>query len=230
MQTHGETSIEVLARIWPEFDLSGRGVLANEMETILRRVEQEQGTQLLDQASWIQLNDYIEAAGQTVVNQKDLSDLLTLLQGATTYSALDDQLQQPPPFSSTLEESGDLDHGHGRPLNRLNIHQQFDQVYQNQEEEDNFVQTKSASLLHPRRHSPLPSRMNGAPIRKISLNESAQFRPRISRNGNHSSQDESDGDEHHGGSFHEVRENILSFYHLFFFSGPSVGVGREPAP
>ncbi|KAG0042576.1 hypothetical protein BGZ83_000296, partial [Gryganskiella cystojenkinii] len=211
-QPHGESSIEVLARIWPEFDHSGRGVLAGEMETILRRVEQEQGTQLLEQASWIQLNDYIAAAGQTVVSQKDLSDLLSLLQGVTTYSevpALEHQQQLlQPPFSSAagLEESGDRNHGR-RPLDRFDIHQQHqsDQAHQNQEErEEDFVQQPtSATRLHPRHHASLSSRTNAAPIKKIALSESTQFRPRLSRNGNHSSLDDSDGDDHHSSSFHE---------------------------
>ncbi|KAF9999000.1 hypothetical protein BGZ65_005569, partial [Modicella reniformis] len=76
-----ESAYDILARIWPEYDPNGEGIMAEMMEKVLRRVEQEQGSSLLLGSGWDELKDYIACVEGTIVRQKDLSDLLGILQG-----------------------------------------------------------------------------------------------------------------------------------------------------
>ncbi|KAF9397748.1 hypothetical protein BGX21_008553 [Mortierella sp. AD011] len=192
----GESATEILARIWPEYDPSGYGIMAEMMEKVLRRVEQEQGTSLLKQSSWEELGDYISRVEGTVVSQKDLTDLLSLLQGT------------PPPPLPTVEtfmHEQDQESFH-EELSRDLLQQQQQQQQQQHNRSDEYYQlerrpvSEREHLLHPRHHSSPLSGPRSSSIRKITLSEStttsSQFRPRHSRASRGSSSgEESDGSE-----------------------------------
>ncbi|GJJ73387.1 hypothetical protein EMPS_05745 [Entomortierella parvispora] len=198
---HGESSNDILARIWPEFDPSGLGIMADLMEKVLRRVEQEQGTSLLPPNGWVELGDYIATVKGTVVSQKDLSDLLGLLQGPALNAEPLNQ-QQGAPFLGGDDRA---------PMGQFDIQQEAEEgqredEYDYEQEQEQELQEQEqesfeAPRLYPRHHSGAPLRGKGNSIRKISLSESTQFRVRHPRN-THSSQDDSDDSDHHH-SFHE---------------------------
>ncbi|KAF9203769.1 hypothetical protein BGZ49_006060 [Haplosporangium sp. Z 27] len=180
----GETATDILARIWPEFDPEGYGIMAEMMEKVLRRVEQEQGTSLLKQSSWEELGDYIARVEGTVVSQKDLTELLGLLQGT------------PPPPLPTVETSMDEEEQgsyHEEMLEDLIQQRNRDDYYHL----DRRYVPENEHLLHPRHNSSAHfSRPRSSSIRKISLSESSpHFRRRHSRGSHGSSGEESDGSE-----------------------------------
>ncbi|KAF9085703.1 hypothetical protein BGX27_003386, partial [Mortierella sp. AM989] len=184
----GESATEILARIWPEYDPTGYGIMAEMMEKVLRRVEQEQGASLLKQSSWEELGDYITRVEGTVVSQKDLGDLLSLLQGT------------PPPPLPTVETS--MDDQDQRSF-REEVSDHLQQQQHNRSDEYYQLERRPTSErdyhLHPRHHSSAHhSRPRSSSIRMISLSESSsQFRPRHSRASHGSSSDEeSDESEH----------------------------------
>ncbi|KAF9415314.1 hypothetical protein BGZ94_000126 [Podila epigama] len=88
------TPIEILAEIWPEFDPTGQGIMADMMEAVLRRVETEYGSPLLIPSSWEGLREAIAMVQGTIVNQKDLGELLLLFQGPEQHQQLQEQQQQ----------------------------------------------------------------------------------------------------------------------------------------
>ncbi|KAF9354713.1 hypothetical protein BGX26_007453 [Mortierella sp. AD094] len=185
----GESATEILARIWPEYDPNGYGIMAEMMEKVLRQVEQEQGTSLLKQSSWEELGDYIARVEGTVVSQKDLSDLLSLLQGTP-----------PPPLPTVETFMDEQDQGSFRE----EVSEDLQQQQHNRSDEYYQLERRPVSerdhLLHPRHHSSAHlSRPRSSSIRKISLSESSssQFRPRHSRASHGSSSgEESDESEH----------------------------------
>jgi len=185
--------------------------MADMMERVLRRVEQEQGTSLLEPNGWVELGDYIATVKGTVVSQKDLSDLLGLLQGPVLNAEPLTQ-QQDAPFS------GGDDRG---PMGQFDIQQEVDEELEEEEGEEEGEQELEqervfeATRPHPRHHSAAPLRVKGNSIRKISLSESTQFRARQPRN-NHSSQDDSDDSDHHH-SFHEVRKSSRTLSCFLFW-------------
>ncbi|KAF9178647.1 hypothetical protein BGZ50_007590, partial [Haplosporangium sp. Z 11] len=166
--------------IWPEFDPDGHGVMAENMEKILRRVEQEQGASLLVQSSWEQLRDYTARVGSTIVRQKDLGDLLTLLQ-QTAF------VEQTPCQDNEVEERRPDDQ------DRNDVHQ--------------IEQAPSKTQIHRRHHSPAPYRPRMPSARKISLSESNEFAPRYFRPTRESEDNEFEGSEHQTPTFgHNSRE------------------------
>ncbi|KAF9434075.1 hypothetical protein BGZ76_008624 [Entomortierella beljakovae] len=182
----GQPATEILAKIWPEYDPNGFGIMAEMMEKVLRRVEQEQGTSLLKQSNWEELRDYITRVEGTVVSQKDLSELLSLLQGA------------PPPPLSTVETSLD---GQDQGLTVEIIGDPQQQPQRNQEDYYRMERRPTSDdshLLHPRHHSSAHyPRSRSSSFRKITLSESSPYRPRHSRASHGSSGEESDGSEQH---------------------------------
>ncbi|KAF9578750.1 hypothetical protein BGW38_005303, partial [Lunasporangiospora selenospora] len=76
----GESPVEILARVWPEFDSTGLGILASRMEEVLRRVEQEYQRPLMNNDRWMLLGDFMKMAGQTQVSKDDLLNLLNVCQ------------------------------------------------------------------------------------------------------------------------------------------------------
>ncbi|KAG0038692.1 hypothetical protein BGZ82_011163 [Podila clonocystis] len=215
LKTHTGTAIDILNEIWPEYDQTGQGIMANMMETVLRRVEKEQGTPLLSTDSWEQLANYVDRVGSTVVSQRDLGDLLNLLQQTSptqTEHNNDAQYQH-------HELQNDL---HEQKNNSNNLYNDpYPPTYQEQErlEEDEATQhpqqhllrsshaPRSPPLPHPRSHQTLARPRPG--FRKISLSESREFRPR--RVAPHEpSADDSDDDEHHVSSGEDKELEIES--------------------
>ncbi|KAI7816313.1 hypothetical protein BC939DRAFT_53668 [Gamsiella multidivaricata] len=198
----GESATDILARIWPEYDPNGYGIVAEMMEKVLRRVEQEQGTSLLKQSSWEELADYIARVEGTVVSQKDLGDLLSLLQGT------------PPPMPESLpivETSMEEDQGSFQESDDL---QNNNDPYLHQLEDR---PSSSEKHLHPRHHSSIYARPRGSPIRKISLSESSsQYRSRPSRS-HGSSADDSDESEYRVSSPGMLDKDLFSPSFDFLF-------------
>ncbi|KAG0196791.1 hypothetical protein BGX28_009746, partial [Mortierella sp. GBA30] len=174
-----ESAIDILARIWPEFDSRGTGIMADMMEEVLRRVEQEQGTSLLDENAWSMLGDYIATVAGTIVSQKDLGELLTLLQRTKDQTAATDHT---PTQDEPTEQRGQND------------------MYLRSE-----PQAPTQSHLHHHHQSSVPYRPRPpSAIRKISLSESTQFSPRP-RAMRESSPEQSDESEHHSSPRHDSR-------------------------
>ncbi|KAG0245346.1 hypothetical protein BGX31_007418 [Mortierella sp. GBA43] len=170
-----ESASDILARIWPEYDPNGVGIMANMMEIILRRVEEEQGSSLLAQPSWDELRDYVKCVEGTIVSQKDLSDLLSLLQNTSQLAAAAAAAAgatAPVMDTSSLA----LSEGQG-PL----VESETDDRYNNSiSSAGDNIHSRPAS--HPRPKT--------AGIRKISLSGSSQYRPYHSRVSHGSSDDE----------------------------------------
>ncbi|ORZ14919.1 hypothetical protein BCR41DRAFT_79569 [Lobosporangium transversale] len=199
-----ESATSILARIWPEYDPHGYGIMAEMMETVLRRVEKEQGASLLSQSSWEELGDYIVRVEGTIVSQRDLSELLSLLQGApppTTVPSVEIPIVGEEFHQLTSVSGLDI------PQNYTNIGQSVeirDGAHQRYGMMSPFSESVSAQStqqsLHPRHHPSVHIRPRGnrPPIRKISLGESTQSRPRFSRSsrGSSSGDEDSDRSEH----------------------------------
>ncbi|KAF8943865.1 hypothetical protein BGZ52_011128, partial [Haplosporangium bisporale] len=188
---HTKTAIDILNDIWPEYDQTEQGIMANMMETVLRRVEKEQGTPLLSTESWEQLADYVARVGSTVVSQRDLGDLLNLLQQTQPpqdeYS--NDVQYQYHEFQNDLHEQNNNNTNINNNNNLYN--DSYTHTYQEQErlEDDEGTHQeqqrhilrsshspRSPTLPHSRSQQTLARPRPG--IRKISLSESREFRPR----------------------------------------------------
>lgn len=150
--------------------------MADMMEQVLRRVEQEQGTSLLAQASWDELGDYVKCVEGTIVSQKDLGDLLSLLQNTPQTSA--------PVVETSFSEDQE-------PFPASETDDRYNSSGTNLQPETSIP----GSHLHPRHHSSVHSRSRGPGIRKISLSESSQYRPYHSRASHGSLDDELDLDD-----------------------------------
>ncbi|KAG0091266.1 hypothetical protein BGZ93_008912 [Podila epicladia] len=212
LKAHTGTAIDILNEIWPEYDQTGQGIMASMMETVLRRVEKEQGTLLLSTDSWEQLADYVDRVGATVVSQRDLGDLLNLLQQTSPTQAEynNDAQYQYHELQNDLHEQNNN--------NNILYNGPYPPAYQEQEqvqhEEDEATQhpqehilrssqaPRSPPLPHPRSHQTLARPRPG--IRKISLSESREFRPRRMAP-QEPSADDSDDNEHHVSSGRDSR-------------------------
>ncbi|KAF9332807.1 hypothetical protein BG006_004305 [Podila minutissima] len=219
-KTHTGTAIDILNEIWPEYDQTGQGIMANMMETVLRRVEKEQGTLLLSTDSWEQLADYVDRVGTTVVSQRDLGDLLNLLQQTSPTQAEynNDAQYQYHELQNDLHEQNN-----NNSNNNVLYNDPYPPAYQDQEqercEEDEATQhpqqhilgssqaPRSPPLPHPRSHPTLARPRPG--IRKISLSESREFRPRRMAP-QELSADDSDDNEHHVSSGEDKELEIES--------------------
>ena len=151
--------------------------MADMMERVLRRVEQEQGTSLLNEESWNLLGDYIATVRGTIVVQKDMSDLLGLL------------LSTPKVEPAAVEE----------PVVTVETEQMLlqDAPPQHQGRDDNIYLRSEPGHPQPRHPSALPHRPRPpAAIRKITLGESGQPRPRNPRTMRESSAEDTDGSDH----------------------------------
>ncbi|KAG0346825.1 hypothetical protein BG004_000746 [Podila humilis] len=120
------TAIAILSEIWPEYDHTGQGILATMMDTVLRRVEEEQGSPLLDQSGWEQLAAYTDRVGATVVCKQDLENLLGILQALPS-----ELMSSPQPYNDTNDLYGNN--------SNININ-------------DDFLQNQYYSQRHP--HAP----------------------------------------------------------------------------
>lgn len=214
---HTKTAIDILNDIWPEYDQTEQGIMANMMETVLRRVEKEQGTPLLSTESWEQLADYVARVGSTVVSQRDLGDLLNLLQQTQPpqdeYS--NDVQYQYHEFQNDLHEQNNNNTNINNNNNLYN--DSYTHTYQEQErlEDDEGTHQeqqrhilrsshspRSPTLPHSRSQQTLARPRPG--IRKISLSESREFRPRRMVPQEPSAED-SDDNEHHVSSGRDSR-------------------------
>ncbi|KAI1319675.1 hypothetical protein EDD11_003369 [Mortierella claussenii] len=205
-----ESPTDILARIWPEFDPHGHGIIAEMMEKVLRRVEQEQGTSLLESSSWDELADYIAHVEGTIVSQRDLSDLLSLLQGtsppsstlpteqATSHDLEDIQSPDchPPAYQQPEGQEQHYLATHNSHVNGNRDAQEERGYFQDEPRRPAFSASVATAIVqqhpHPRHHSSIRSRPRGnsANIRKISLSESSSFRPRHSKSSHGSSSEE----------------------------------------
>ncbi|KAF9279106.1 hypothetical protein BGZ88_000170 [Linnemannia elongata] len=201
MSAKKETAIETLARIWPEFDPNGLGIMADRMESVLLRVEEEQGTQLLEKASWDRLHFYISSVGGTIVSQKDLADLLNLLQSSSQPADHVDQQPEQQQLHLEQEEQSDQDAYTHPP--KSNSFQELSDTIDNSVTDTSLLQSEpeqpaySESQLHPRHSSAIGQRprATSTTFRKISLSESTHFRPRQHRVAHGSSPETSDAEE-----------------------------------
>ncbi|KAF9285772.1 hypothetical protein BGZ68_003556 [Mortierella alpina] len=163
--------------------------MADRMEEVLRRVEQEQGTSLLNEESWNLLGDYIATVRGTIVVQKDMSDLLGLL------------LSTPKVEAPVVEEPAVVVETEQMPFQ--------DAPPQHQGRDDNIYlrsEPGNPQPLHSRHQSSVPYRPRPpAAIRKITLSESGQFRPRNPRTMRESSAEDTDGSEHLSSPEHDSR-------------------------
>ncbi|KAF9954640.1 hypothetical protein BGZ72_004428 [Mortierella alpina] len=160
--------------------------MADMMEQVLRRVEQEQGTSLLNEESWNLLGDYIATVRGTIVVQKDMSDLLGLL------------LSTPKVEPAVVEE----------PVVAVETEQMLlqDALPQHQGRDDNIYLRSEPGHPQPRHPSALPHRPRPpAAIRKITLGESGQPRPRNPRTMRESSAEDTDGSDHRSSPEHGSR-------------------------
>ncbi|KAF9108575.1 hypothetical protein BGX29_010181 [Mortierella sp. GBA35] len=219
MSTQKETAIDTLARIWPEFDPDGLGILAPTMERVLLRVEQEQGTSLMEQASWDRLEFYMERVGETVVSQKDLADLLSLLQDPFLLAGDATQHQEHPEQQQQEQEEQQINPSYTHPL-EANSFQELSDTNDHSVTDTSLLQSEpepaySESHLHPR-HSSAISQRPRASIRKISLSESTQFRPRHHRVTHGSSPEASDVEEDRRSSRQDNDAQLESLQQAYF--------------
>ncbi|CAO3567363.1 unnamed protein product [Mortierella alpina] len=184
-----EFAFDILTRIWPEFDHHGHGIMADMMEMVLRRVEQEQGTSLLNEESWNLLGDYIATVRGTIVVQKDMSDLLGLLLGT------------PKVEGAVVEEPAVVLETEQMPF------QDAPPRYQGRDDNTHLrSEPGNPQPLHARHQSSVPYRPRPpAAIKKITLSESGQFRPRNPRTMRESSAEDTDGSEHLSSPEHDSR-------------------------
>ncbi|KAF9926855.1 hypothetical protein FBU30_003645 [Linnemannia zychae] len=201
MSAQRETAIEILARIWPEFDSNGLGIMANKMESVLLKVEQEQGTPLLEKASWDRLAFYVDSVGDTIVSQKDLMDLLLLLQDSSQTVDNNTEQQQPELQQQQEQEEHDNHAAHAHSL-KTNSFQELSDDNDHSATDASILYSEPApvyseSNLHPRHSSAIGQRPRASStnIRKISLSESTHFRPRQHRVAHGSSPEVSDAEE-----------------------------------
>lgn len=175
--------------------------MADRMENVLLRVEEEQGTQLLERASWDRLHFYISSVGGTIVSQKDLADLLNLLQSSSQpANHVDQQPEQQQPQMEQEEQSNQDAYTHSLKANSF---QELSDTIDNSETDTSLLQSEpeqpaySESQLHPRHPSAIGQRprATSAAFRKISLSESTHFRPRQHRVAHGSSPETSDAEE-----------------------------------
>lgn len=171
------------------------------MEDVLLRVEEEQGTQLLDKASWDRLHFYISTVKGTIVSQKDLADLLNILQSSSQPADhVDQQPEQQQLQLEQEEQSSQEAYTHPRKSNSF---QELSDTIDNSVTDTSPLQSEpeqpaySESQLHPRHSSAIGQRprATSAAFRKISLNESTHFRPRQHRVAHGSSPETSDAEE-----------------------------------
>ncbi|KAF9127901.1 hypothetical protein BGW39_005485 [Mortierella sp. 14UC] len=205
-----ETAIETLVRIWPEFDPSGRGIMADMMESVLLRVEEEQGASILEKDSWDRLAFYVSSVGATIVSQKDLADLLVILQNSSTDSIDQQQEQQQQNEQLQLQqeeqEQQQSSQGYTHPLKTNSFQESNDANDHSSLTDTSLLQSEPEpaypeSHLHPRHSSAIGRpRAPSTSIRKISLSESTHLRPRQHRVAAHGSSPEAS----------DVEEDLLS--------------------
>ncbi|KAK3847336.1 MAG: hypothetical protein J3R72DRAFT_162992 [Linnemannia gamsii] len=191
-----ETTIETLVRIWPEFDPSGRGIMADRMESVLLRVEEEQGTSILEKDSWDRLAFYVSSVGATIVSQKDLADLLLLLQNSSQvadntnrqeeHQQQQQQQQDEQQRQQELEQELQSSQGYTHPLKSNNFQESSDNSDHSVTDTSLLLSEPepaySESHFHPHHSSSIGRpRAPSTSIRKISLSESTHFRPRQHR-------------------------------------------------
>ncbi|KAF9977392.1 hypothetical protein BGZ73_006139 [Actinomortierella ambigua] len=192
-----EAALEVLDRIWPQYDTKGYGIMAIDMEKVLHHVESELGTSLLDEAAWSIFREYVARVQGTIVNQKDLAGLLGLVHGQQQQIRMQMQqqqqlLQQQQHFAS-LQDT--IDHGsHVEQDELLPPQYNHHHLDERQHPEDAIHQTGSAVAAAPgvlptavmgttsAPLSPLACRpRSSAPIRRIALQTSSSY-PRYRSN------------------------------------------------